>query len=472
MIKSNCSFRFKPDHLYPWILSIYLLTAATLFWSRLADSHIFGSVRKLPIAKFGISLGSGLMFLALFVLIWRVWMARRYRPFALADESALPEITVVIPAYNEGSQILDTVRSIMRSDYPVGKMQVICVDDGSTDDTWQWMLQAKREYPMRTNLVRQRRNGGKRHALMAGFRQAQGRVYVTIDSDSEVLPDTLRYLVSPFVVDERVGAVAGNVRVLNRGDGAIPKMMDVFFTSGFDFIRAGQSVYGGVFCTPGALSAYRASAVKSLLRDWANQVFLGVTANIGEDRAMTNLVLKAGHRVVYQRKAVVLTKLPATYKGLRRMLLRWARSNVRENLVMASFMLRRFRQGDGGGWVRFYCATQLIQLTLGEALKAGLLVQLLMHPILTFGMLTVGCMVGSILPATIYHIRHGSWFGWRWAAPYSFFWLYGLSWISFWALMTASRSGWLTRGLPSKVQHSTLLSAGQYRTLGLRSGRM
>ncbi len=452
MKKRAFLLRTKIDRLYLWILLANLLIAAALSWSRLAGRTIVGTLKAPHPAVFGIRPGSGLALLALFVFAWRIWMAYRYRACPPVEKSELPVVTVVIPAYNEGRQVLPTVRSVMNSDYPPDRMQVICVDDGSTDDTWDWMLEARREYPERLRLIRQPKNSGKRQALMAGFRYARGSVYVTIDSDSEVFPDTLHHLVSPLVADPKVGAVAGNVRVLNHGDGPIPKMMEVFFTVGFDFIRAGQSVYGGVFCTPGALSAYRASVIKSQLKGWVRQTFLGVPATIGEDRALTNLVLKNGYWVVYQREAVVLTKIPATFRGLRRMLLRWARSNVRESIVMSTFMVRRFRKGEGGWWIRMVSGLQIFQLSVYEALKVGLLAELVLAPLSTLSIMTLGCLVGSIVPATVYHLRYGTWFGWRWAVPYSFLWLYGLSWVSLWGLVSAARSGWLTRDLPSGVR--------------------
>ena len=357
----------------------------------------------------------------------------------------------------------------MNSRYPTEKMQVICVDDGSQDDTWEWMQTAQKEFPRRVRLIRQPFNRGKRHALMAGFAKAVGQVYVTIDSDSEVLPDTLRHLVSPLASDPRVGAVAGNVRVLNLAEGAIPKMMEVSFTSGFDFIRSGQSVYGGVFCTPGALSAYRADVINPHLPNWINQTFMGRHAAIGEDRALTNLVLSCGFRVVYQREAVVLTKVPITFTGLRRMLLRWARSNVRENLVMLSFMISRFRPNDGGsGWIRLFGTTQFIRMTLGEAFKFAVMAQLLMVPVHTLFILAVACIISASLPALVYQKRYGGWFGWRWAIPYVFYWLFCLCWISLWGLLTASRSGWLTRGLlnvaPPSILPTALPTTGTSRT--------
>ena len=450
----------QADYLYAGILGVTVLAAAAVLWASLPHTE---TSRLLDISRLvNLVMGLTMTVVALVVIAWRVWVARCYRQYQPVDDNALPGITVVTPAYNEGSQVFATLRSIMASDYPAEKMQVICVDDGSTDDTWQWMLQAKRKFPRRLQLIRQPLNGGKRHALLAGFRHADGSVYVTIDSDSEVLPQTLRHLVSPFVSDPRVGAVAGNIRVLNESEGAIPKMMEVSFTMAFDFTRAGQSVYGGVICTPGALSAYRASVIRGHLSAWAEQTFMGVPATIGEDRALTNCVLGCGCRVVYQREAIVLTEVPCNFQGLRRMMTRWARSNVRESLVMALFMFRGFRRGDsGGGLVRLFGILELLRMVGCEALKVGLLLHLFTHPITTLHALTVGCLLSSVIPAFVYHMRYGSWLGWRWSIPYSFFWVLGLSWISFWGLLSASRSGWLTRGLVRAPATPTLSASGQ-----------
>jgi hyaluronan synthase len=448
MFDKNGSYNFKADYFFPWLLLCTLISIITLtFWQVEALKSVasWKLVQSWSTINY---LGVGLTLWTFLLLSWRIWFACRYRSYAPLFDSALPAITIVIPAYNEGRQILHTVRSVMNSRYPKKKMQVICVDDGSQDDTWEWMQTARQEFSRSVRLIRQPFNRGKRHALMAGFAEAIGKIYVTIDSDSEVLPDTLRHLVSPLASDPRVGAVAGNVRVLNLSEGAIPKMMEVSFTCGFDFIRSGQSVYGGVFCTPGALSAYRADVITPYLPNWINQTFMGRHAAIGEDRALTNLVLSCGFRVVYQREAVVLTKVPITFTGLRKMLLRWARSNVRENLVMLSFMIGRFRPADGGsGWIRLFSTTQFIRMTLGEAFKFAVMAQLMLAPVHTLFTLAVACIISASLPALVYQKRYGGWFGWHWAIPYAFYWLFCLCWISFWGLLTAFRSGWLTRGL-------------------------
>lgn len=452
----------KADRLYVWLIwTVVASVVAMTCWQTL---HLLPSAveKRLSLWRVHYYFDLATALVAMLILAWRICFALRYRPHAPVTASVLPTVTVVIPVYNEGAQILSTVRSVLASRYPLHQLQVICVDDGSRDDSWHWMKLARKTYPKSVRLIRQPMNSGKRNALLAGFARATGQVFITMDSDSEVLPDTIRHLVSPLVLDKRIGSVAGNVRVLNVTEGAIPKMMDVSFTTAFDFLRSGQSVYGGVFCTPGALSAYRVQVIKPLLAQWGSQTFMGVPATIGEDRALTNLVLASGHRVVYQREAVVLTKVPTQYAGLRRMLLRWARSNVRENLIMLTYVFRRFRSGDsGGGWVRLFGATLILRMTLTEALKCAFFVQLILAPMTALPVLAAGAGIASIVPALVHHRRHGGFFGCRWALPYSFFWMTGLCWISLWGIFTASRSGWLTRDLQRIVPFKKTSTASQ-----------
>ena len=445
------------DRLYRPLLFVLTLTIASILYRQITSTILPSNLSLLEQwlrqDRFAFLLfGFGLLLLA-----WQVSFALRYKSFARLPEAQLPTLTVVIPAYNEGVQILDTVRSVLASEYPRDLLQVICVDDGSKDDTWKWMNVAHDEFPGCITIVKQPFNQGKRVALMVGFAKATGEVVVTLDSDSEVLPNTLAELVSPFVSDKRVGSVAGNVRVLNLEAGMIPKMLDVSFTSAFDFIRAGQSVYGGVFCTPGALSAYRTTVLLPLLEEWSQQTFMGKPAAIGEDRALTNLVLASGHRVIYQRKAVVLTKVPTNYSSLKRMLTRWARSNVRESLVMFTFVFKHFRtHGEGANWVRLFSITQIIRMTVFEALKCALLAALIMHTDRALLGIALGCVSAAIIPSVVYFLRHGTSFGFRWAPPFSFFWLFCLAWIPLWGMCTASNSGWLTRTLPATTSEDAV----------------
>lgn len=379
------------------------------------------------------------------VLLWRVILVARYRPTPAVEEQRLPTVTVIVPAYNEGAQVQASLISLMCSDYPRDKLQIIAIDDGSRDDTWMWMQRAAEQLGEHIELIRCRVNRGKRHALYEGFLRARGEVIVTVDSDSEVLPNTLRNLISPLVEDPRVGAVAGNVRVLNHGAGPLAKMLDLTFTHAFEFMRASESEVAAVMCCPGALSAYRRELVDEFREEWITQTFLGAPAAIGEDRSMTNHVLRRGHHVRFQSNAIVLTEVPTNTPQLVRMFLRWARSNVRESLVMSSFVYRRFRPDSQVG-ACINSTLSMIRMVGAGLVFVPLIVGLITEPGL-LPWLLLAAMVSALLPAAVFAATRGPRDA-LWAFPYSLYSLVCLAWISPWALLTAHRSGWLTRQSP------------------------
>lgn len=380
---------------------------------------------------------------------WLTWAALRYRPIPGAANAELPRVTVVVPAFNEGKMVLETLCSLANGDYPPEKLQLIAVDDGSQDDTWHWILEAERLLPGRITALRQLRNSGKRRALYEGFRRATGDILVTVDSDSIVNPDTLRNLVSPFIQDEDCGAVAGNVRVLNKERRIIPKMLDVSFVFSFEFVRSAHSYRKTVLCTPGALAAYRKDLVQNVLEEWLEQKFLGREANIGEDRALTNLILKQGKSVLFQNNAVVFTSVPTHYRNLCKMFIRWGRSNVRENLKMQSYVFKRFRSHHRT------TARYLIIMQQLWSLPTPLMFTFMIWMLLTFPLQTVmfsfaGVAMWSTLPALVYARRYSRSDAF-WAYAYGLFFAFCLSWITPFSLLTMHRSGWLTRTLDKKA---------------------
>ncbi len=288
-----------------------------------------------------LTLGLLLLFINILYFSWQILLAAQYKPFPVPEDSKLPSCTVVIPAFNEGQQVELTLKSVLQSNYPAEKLEIIAVNDGSSDDTWQWIQKAAEESGGRIMALNLPRNAGKRNALYKGFSMATSEILITIDSDSVVTPDTVREIAAPFVQDPRIGGAAGNIRVLNTKEGIIPKMLDVSFVFGFEFLRSAQSVVRSVLCMPGALSAYRRNAVMPHIKEWVNEKFMGRPANIGEDRAITNILMREGYGVVYQNTSVVYTKMPTRYKGLCKMMIRWGRSNVRENIAMMKFAFRK-----------------------------------------------------------------------------------------------------------------------------------
>jgi hyaluronan synthase len=391
-----------------------------------------------------------LFFLNMAALAWRFYLFITYKPVPACPDPDLPAVTILVPAYNEGPQVAVTLKSICASDYPAEKMQVIAIDDGSKDDTWQWMEKAKAELGDRIEIIKQPKNGGKRHALYAGFQKARGQVWVTIDSDSVVEPWGLRNLVSPFVLDAHVGGVGGNVRVLNYQEGFIPKLLEIAFTFGFDFVRSSHSRVNTVMCTPGALSAYRASAVRPVLEEWVNESFLGKPYNIGEDRNLTNLVLRQGYHVVFQSNANVFTNVPVTYKSLCKMLLRWARSDVRESIMLSGFAFKKFRPTSALG-ARINLLLSWVDMLVTQPLLLFYLLCLLLMPFVNvYITLLMTVIFGGIVPCAVYFWRHRN-LRCLWGFPYALFYFVALTWVQVYANFTVHRSGWLTRQLPMEA---------------------
>jgi hyaluronan synthase len=410
--------------------------------------HQFQEIREIMLSS---NLGSVFFYFTIFLLGFKITFLLfillhyiKYKPIESVDSEQLPDCTVIVPAYNEGRFVYETLISVAKSDYPASKMQLIAIDDGSQDDTWDWMLKAKEELGEFLSVYQQPQNQGKRYALYRGFKLATGDVFVTIDSDSLIKADTLRNLVSPFVLDKRCGAVAGNVKIHNLKKAIIPKMLNVSFAFSFGFIRAAQSTMKSVLCTPGALSAYRREAVMNCLEDWIHQTFLGVKTDIGEDRAMTNMILKQGYGTVFQSNALVHTNIPETYKTLRKMFTRWERSNVRENIMMSKFAFTKFRSGSRIK-PRVLLANQWLTILSAYPSLLVMLWVILSYPRLFLSSTIVSVAIFSVVPAAYYAYKYNK-EDFFWIFTYNLFYTFTLFWITPYAIVTANRRGWLTRG--------------------------
>jgi hyaluronan synthase len=405
------------------LLQPLLESAAREEWARL-------TVRPMVI---WVTMGIGLMLLR--TLLWV-----RYKPFAAATFEDAPMLTVVIPAYNEGAMVEQTIVSVATALYPAQRLEIIAVDDGSTDDTWTHMRRAARRFPGRVSTVRLERNQGKRAALAVAFRRARGEVVVTIDSDSVIEPGTLLAIAGPFT-DPRIGAVAGKVAVHNRRASVIPKMLHVRFILSFDFLRSAQSVFRTVYCCPGALAAYRTAVVREVLEAWERQTFLGVPCTYGEDRALTNLILGTGCDTVYQRTAVVHTVVPETYGKLCKMYLRWDRSYIREEFRFARIVWKRPPLWRALALyettitnLRFPVAYLSIALMIGHAME---------DPTSILRMLLAIMIVSTLY--VLYYLRSERSWDFVYGILYAFFSFFALTWIFPYAACTVRARGWLTR---------------------------
>lgn len=334
-----------------------------------------------------------------------------------------------------------SIRSVAACSYPKDKLEVIVVDDGSRDDTFFHMQHLRREFPDLVRLVRFIGNRGKRSALVAGFKAASGSIVITIDSDSEINPNTVHEMVTPFLADATVGGVAGRVSVLNR-DTPISRMLEVQFALAFDFGRAAQSVYRAVACCPGALSAFRKDIILPFMDEWENQRFLGRPVNHGEDQALTNIVLRQGYDTVYQRTAIVHTLVPTNYRQLSRMFLRWDRSYIVEGFSFARFMFSKYRKKNRVLPIVTFAVSNLRFVLVAAALME--LPRLFDTSMNTVGRSLVALVLGAVFSAA-YYLRFERSFRWLYGVMYAAYSVILLQWILPWALVTVRDERWGTR---------------------------
>jgi hyaluronan synthase len=371
--------------------------------------------------------------LAGFYVLSRVALALHYR--APPDVGLRPTVSVIVAVKNEERAITDTVRRVMSSDYPKELYEVLVVDDGSTDRTWEVLEGLRAEYPtLRT--FRFSANKGKRYAMALGAESSQAEILVYMDSDSFVEPDGLRQIVQPFA-DPKVGAVAGHCNAVLE-DSFISKMEAVRYYVSQRILKAAESVYWSVTCCPGPFSAYRREAVMRVLEPWRRQRFLGTEATFGDDRSLTNFVLR-DYRVVYHAGAVTATPVPGRWPTYLRQQLRWKKSWVRETTVAARRMWRRHPVAA----VSYYMNVLITVASPVIAIKA-----LMALPTAAGSLAFVPYMLGLMLMYLLMGLVYRFYTlkpGWYYGVFFAFLYIGVLAFQNYYAMFTVRRNHWGTR---------------------------
>src|SRR3954451_16993784 len=277
-------------------------------------------------------------------LVSRFVLSLPYR--APADEGLEPRVAIVMPAFNEEAAIARSLRSLLEVDYPAGKLEIVAIDDGSTDATLSELRAVEAEAAGRLRVIVFPENRGKRAAMAAGIRSTDAEIVAFVDSDLVLEPDALAKLVQAFA-DPRVGAVCGHADVLNVGATWLTKMQAVRYYVAFRVCKAAESIFGAVTCCSGCFSAYRRDAIVPRLEWWEDQHFLGRPSTFGDDRSLTNCVLR-DWRVLYHAQAVAHTIVPDNFGQFMKQQTRWKRSWTRESVLVAGFIWRKHPLGSLG----------------------------------------------------------------------------------------------------------------------------
>jgi cellulose synthase/poly-beta-1,6-N-acetylglucosamine synthase-like glycosyltransferase/peptidoglycan/xylan/chitin deacetylase (PgdA/CDA1 family) len=245
--------------------------------------------------------------LLLFVLAGRHARRRRAKDWAWGPPVTEP-VSVIVPAFNERAGIELAVRSLATGDHP--EIEVIVVDDGSTDGT----AELADALGLPNVRVIRKINGGKPSALNLGLALASHDLIVMVDGDTIFEPDSVRRLVQPFG-DPAVGAVAGNVKVGNRG-GLVARWQHIEYVIGFNLDRRLYETLRCMPTVPGAIGAFRRQAVLDAG---------GMTDDtLAEDTDLTMAIVRAGWKVVYEETARAWTEAPETLSQLWKQRYRWS----------------------------------------------------------------------------------------------------------------------------------------------------
>lgn len=237
------------------------------------------------------------------------------RPKRIA-RSTYPGISILVAAFNEEENILSTLRSVELQNYP-GPLQVVVINDGSTDGT---MTKLRGASCPGLQVIDLKVNGGKANALNAGLERVDSELTITLDGDSFLYRDALTHIVGRLLSDPpNTAAVAGSILVRNSRLNIITKIQEWDYFHGIAAIKRLQSLFQGTLVAQGAFSIYRTSVLREL-GGWANCV--------GEDIVLTWAMLKKGYRIGYCEDSFSFTNVPTTFRQFIRQRQRWSRGLI------------------------------------------------------------------------------------------------------------------------------------------------
>jgi biofilm PGA synthesis N-glycosyltransferase PgaC len=291
-------------------LLVSLLWFALTAWLALPWMRDLAALVSWPVALFvvgGIALVPGLMnaFLAASLLLDRRPPRRSFEHY--------PGISILIAAYNEQHLIFDTLESIALQHYP-GELEVLVIDDGSTDDTA--LVVEGLKYPW-LRLLRQTTNLAKSAALNRGLSEARFDLIITLDADSSLHANALRNLVERYLSDPPgTKAVAGTVLVRNSRANWVTRAQEWDYFHGIAAVKRMQSLFHGTLVAQGAFSLYERAALQEV-GGWAECV--------GEDIVLTWAMLERGWRIGHAEDACCFTHAPDRLAMFIRQRRRWAR---------------------------------------------------------------------------------------------------------------------------------------------------
>ena len=272
-----------------------------------------------------------ILFLRYFSLLWFAYLGHAERNvLGVRKHHEMPSVSIIVPAYNEGVLMERALKSLMELEYP--EYEIVVVDDGSKDDTLARAVAWEgRRGPVEVKVVT-KRNGGKASALNAGIAASKHPFLLCMDADSYLHPKTLLRAIEHFG-NPSVGAVAGNVKVENRGK-IITKLQALEYIEGLNMPRRAQGFVAAVNIVPGPVGMFRREALE--------EVGGYDTDTFAEDADLTLKMISAGWRVVYEDGAIAWSEAPERWIDLVQQRYRWTRGILQALRKRKGLFLRPF----------------------------------------------------------------------------------------------------------------------------------
>lgn len=263
------------------------------------------------------------LFLFLIVLLFRYFILLVLAYLYLNEytfkttEGFYPFVSIIVPVYNEGKVLAESIYSLLKLDY--SNYEIIIVNDGSTDDTFDVGkelvgYQRGKYKDIKVSMIN-KPNGGKAKALNAGISYSNSDLVLCMDGDSTLSEETLKVAVRHFA-DPAIGAVAGNVKVMNRKK-LFTDLQALEYIEGLNMARAAQSFTRSVNIIPGPIGIFRKKAIEDA-GYYSSDTF-------AEDADLTLKVLASGWKIYYEPLAISYTEAPVKLQQLLKQRYRWTR---------------------------------------------------------------------------------------------------------------------------------------------------
>ncbi|MGQ9531075.1 MAG: glycosyltransferase [Candidatus Bathycorpusculaceae bacterium] len=299
-----------------------------------------------------------------------------------------PTVSILIPAHNEEQVIGRILQGMTKLTYPKDKLQIIVINDASTDNTGKIAEEYSKEYSYVKVLHRSEKEGkrGKASALNAGFKHANGEVILCFDADYYPQRDIVEKLTKKFV-DPKVGAVQGRVVVLNEPQNMVTRLVALERIGGYCVDQQARNTLGLITQFGGTVGGFRRDVLESL-GGWDESI-------LAEDTDLTFRVYLAGYKISYVNDAECYEEAVESWRAYWKQRYRWAKGHM-QCAIKHSLKVLKSKN-----------------LSLKEKIDGLLLLNLYFMPVLV--------LFSWIIGVSLFFIGSSSWFSIIWTSiPISF----------------------------------------------------